>query len=429
VKFTETLSLDGTPSLSYGDIELTNISGDKDSWLLDVWNNRSVKIYIGDVTWRRSDFYLVFDGIVAGIDSRNRKTINIKLSDKIQRLNTPVSEVSLGGTTSNKDKLIPLCFGECHNVTPLLSDPSQHEYQVHISAIEDIIEVRDNGVPVNFTKYLSTGKFRLSQAPVGTITCSVQGDKPAAGYSNKVASIIKRIVTSFGNADIAFALSDIDTANFDAFDLSNPQPVGIYLGDRSNVVDVCNSLAKSVGARLAMSRLGTLYLVKLTLPQASAGLTVTSAMMVERSLQPSSVPEVKAGVQLGYCKNWTVQTNLQTGLPEAHIKLFAEEWLTSTVTDDAVATKYRLHTEPAMEETMLQVEADAVAEAQRRLNMWKVQRRVIKYQGFGDLMFEKLGNSQTVQHDRFGLSAGVTGQVISLSTDWLNIHTDVEVLI
>lgn len=429
VKFTESISLDGSPSLSYGDIELANVNGERDSWLDDVWSNRNVQVYIGDASWTRADFYKVFDGVVVKADSRNRNRINLKLSDKMQRLNTPLTETKLNGTTTNKDKLLPLCFGECHNVTPLLVDPAQHEYQVHAFAVEDIFEVRDNGVPVLYTKMNETGKFRLTQAPVGTITCSVQGDKPNGVYSNKIADIVKRVAVDFGSATQKLALAEIDVTNLNAFNTANPQPVGIYLADRANVIDVLNNLAKSVGARVAMSRLGQLYLVKLNLPQAAPGLAINSSMMVDRSLQVNGLPEVKAGIQLGYCKNWTVQNNLTTGLPSEHLSMYAQEWLTATATDAPTATKHKLFTEPTMEETMLLVEADAQAEAQRRLDMWSVQRKQFHYEGFGDLMFEKLGNSQTLTHDRFNLKNGATGQIIGLSTDWLNPHTDVEILI
>lgn len=175
VKFTETLSLDGTASLSFGDIEIDNLSGDRDAWLDDVWDNRAIKVFIGDVRWDRTDFRQIFDGVVAGIQTKNRTRINLRVSDKLQRLNGPVSETKLGGATSNADRLLPLCFGECHNIEPLLVDPSVNEYQVHDGAIEQIIEVRDNGVPVAFTPYLTTGKFRLSAQPSGQITASVQG--------------------------------------------------------------------------------------------------------------------------------------------------------------------------------------------------------------------------------------------------------------
>lgn len=429
VSFTEALSLEGAASLSYGDIELSNPTGDRDSWFDDIWSNRPVQIYIGDATWNRSDFFKVFDGIVVAMSARERNKFNLKLSDKLQKINTPISDVRLGGTSSAKDTLIPLCFGECHNVTPRVVDSANLVYQVHTGPIERIIEVRDNGVPVQFTPDVANGKFSLDQNPAGTITCSVQGDKPNGVYTNNIANIIKRIVKDFGDATLRLTDADLDLANLTAFGAANTQPVGIYLTDKTNVLEVVNNLATSVGARVAMSRLGLLRLVKLDLSSLTAGTTVTQAMMANKSIAVSQLPDVVAAVQMGYCKNWTVQSSLTTGLPAEHIALYAQEWLTSTVVDNTVADLYRIHTEPTMIESYLLVEADAIAEATRRLNMFKVQRKAVKYQGFSDLMLEKLGDGQTVQNERFGLSAGKTGQIISLATDWLKCSVTVEVLI
>lgn len=433
IKFTESMTLDGSASLSYGDIELNNFSGERDSWLDDVWANRPVSVYIGDVSWAREDFRKIFDGVVVGIDSRRRERINLKLGDKLQRLNTPVTEQKLGGTTANKDRLIPLCFGECHNIEPLLVDPVTLEFQVHDGPIEDIIEVRDNGVPVEFTKFLSTGKFRLNQAPVGTITCSAQGSKTDelgnTNYTNKVTGIIRRLAVSYGNVEQKFTIADLDQSQLNTFDLAHQQPVGLYLNDRANVLEVCNRLASSIGARLVMTRGGLLRLVKLDVDNVVPARTVTPSDIGQHSLNVSQMAPVVAGVKLGYCKNWTVQNNLQTGLPADHISLFAQEWLTVTKTDDGVAEKYKMFSDPAMIETLLLTETDADAEATRRLNMFKVQRKVFQYKGLLHLMLEELGAGQVLVHTRFGLSEGKSGQIISITTDWLNPHVDLEVLV
>lgn len=428
IKFTETLSLEGTASLSFGDIEIQNLSGDLDAWLDDVWTNRTIKVFIGDVRWPRTDFRLVFDGIVANIDTKNRGRLNLRISDKLQRLNTPVSEVKLGGSTENKDNLLPLCFGECHNIEPLLVDPVVNEYQVHNGAIEGVIEVRDNGVPVTFTPFLSTGKFRLASQPSGQITASVQGDKPST-YANDTASIVKRLATGFGLVDGRFSLGELDTAAFTAFTAANPQPVGLYLPERTNVIEAMNKLAVSVGGRVLIDRSGKLTILKLTLPQATPGTTVTPTDIVQHSLSVSSMPLVKAGVQIAYCKNWCPQDNIAAGVPVNHADMFREEWMTITQTDTLTASDYKTFVEPVAEETLLLGNAEALAEAQRRLTMWSTQRKVYKYTGMPWLMLETLGASQTLINSRFGLAAGKRGQIISLATDWLNPHITVEILI
>jgi hypothetical protein len=78
-----------------------------------------------------------------------------KLVDKLQKLNVAISEAVVGGTGENKDQLLPLVFGECFNITPLLlSEPetaitrqNPAIYQIHTgtvantSGIERIVEV------------------------------------------------------------------------------------------------------------------------------------------------------------------------------------------------------------------------------------------------------------------------------------------------
>lgn len=427
VKFTEKLSIDGSASVSYGDIELRNPSGELDSWLDDIWNNRSVSIFIGDVRWPRADFRRIFSGVVVDINTRSRSVINIRLSDILQRLNTPVSDTKLGGSTSNADRLIPLCFGECYNVEPLLVSEALHEYQVHNGPIERIIEVRDNGVPVSFTSDLANGKFKLNQSPAGTITCSVQGDKPSV-YTNNIAALIKRLAISFGVDGRKLTTADLDTANFSLFETTYTQPVGLYLQDKSNVLEVCNRLATSIGARLSASQDGKLKLVRLDLEQPSER-TVTADDMYYQSISVSDMPSVVASVKLGFCKNYCVQNNLETGIPESHKALYEEEWLTTTLSDANTADRYKLHTEPTMQETQLLRKVDADIEAQRRLNMFCIQRKIIKYKGYSHLLLESLGAGQTIQHERFSLSNGVTGQIVGRSVDWLQLSVELEVLL
>lgn len=435
VKFTRSLSLDGQASLSYGDIELNNTDGALDSWLDDYWVNRQIRVYIGDVRWARSDYRLVFTGVMTGIDTRSRTRINLKISDKLQRLNNPVTEVIRGGSGTNSEDLLPLLFGECHNITPLQIDSTVNEYMIHNGPIERIIEVRDNGVPVAFTPYLTTGKFRLNANPAGTITVSAQGAKltPFGGgtatYSNNMMDIVRALMTQYGGATTKLSDVDLDIDAMVQFRAANVQPVGIYLPDRQNVLDVVTKIVSSVGARPYVTTAGLVSFVKLNLPQSSNGTSVGSNDMVDRSLQIKEMAGVTASVKIGYDKNWTVQTGLTTGILPEHAALYAEEWLTMTAKDSGTAANYNLYTDPTMEETHLLTAADALAEANRRLGIFKVQRKVMKYTGFYHLIFETLGNPQTLTHPRFGLASGKTGQIVSVSLDLMSPHVDFEVLI
>lgn len=429
-QYTEEMSLDSDGNLSAGQVEVFNPDGSRDSWLGDIWKNRPLRAYLGDARWPRADFRLIFDGVIDSITSPARDVLALSLRDKLQRLNTPLIDTKLGGTTENKDNILPVALGEVHNISPLFADPTTLEYYVHNVANEDIIEVRDNGLPVSVTEFVSTGKFRLNQQSFGAVTASVQGDKGDGTYRNTVAALVRRVVTGYGKPADAFVTADLDTANLDAFEAAHTQPVGAYFSDRTNVLEACRLLASSIGAQLVMSRLGKLRLLQLDLSSLPSPVVISETQMIEHSLKIRERTTVRAAVKLGFCKNWTVQADLLTTMPQEHKDLFAREWLESVKFDATVQSNYKLNTEPELEETMLLRRVDADAEAQRRLNLWKVQRTVYEFEGTGDLLMSlELGKAVTIYNRRFGLSGGATGMVISLTPNWQTARVTVGVLV
>lgn len=429
ITFTEQLSLNGSASLSFGDIEIANFSGERDSWLDDIWKNRSVKAYIGDPRWSRRDFRMILNGVISTIDSKNRDTLNLIVADKMQLLNTPIVDQVLGGSTPNQNALLPVSFGEVHNISPLLSDPVTLEYTVHNGPVESVFEVRDNGKPVSVSLDNAAGKFTLNQQSYGAITVSAQGDKPA-GYSNTISPLVQRIVTSYGTAANRFTSDDLDTDNLADFDSACPQPVGLYLSTRTNVLNACQSLVSSVGAQMVMSRLGKLRIIQIKIPGAGTAVIVRPSQIIQNSLHIVSRPDVVAAVKLGFNKNYTVQAGLVTSIPEQHKDLFAKEWLTSTELDTDVRDSYKLNTEPVQVDTMLLRRIDADAEAARRLDLWKQQRTVFQFEGTEELLATlELGGAITLYNPRFDLAGGKTGIVISLAPHWLTGRITVGVLI
>jgi len=428
VSFSEKLAVDSA-QLSYGDIELDNSSAELDPYLSYVWANKAIKIYSGDVRWSRSQFQLIFTGLVENIDSSSRTTLNLKLRDKMQQLNTPLTDVKVGGTSQFKDSLIPLVFGEVHNMTPVLVDAALHTYQFHQRRANYVIEVRDNGAPVVVTSDPFIGMFQLSGSPAGAITCSVQGDMPNGVWPVTVASIIKTIVTSFGKASTRLTLADIDTANFDAFDAANPQPVGFCATNTINVIDACQQLAATVGAQLMFNRLGLLQLVKLQIPGLGTPQAIGPADMLTHTLHVAARPDIQAAVKLGYCKNWTVQANLQTGILEEHKARYATEWDTKTVVNSTVAATYNLDVEPTQRDTMFLRSSEAEVEANRLLFIMGAARTVYEFTGLPICQNLYLGQAVTLTHGRFGLDTGKAGVVVGLDPDWLTGRVVVQVLI
>lgn len=431
ISFTESLSLNGSVNISYGDVELDNTNGIRDSWFAYIWANKVINIYIGDVTWVKDDFRIIFSGIINDISSRNLSSLNLIITDKLQRLNNPISEQLMPTINTTNDVLIPLTFGEVFNVTPILTDNVVNtlEYQVHNGPVEDIIEVRDNGIPVSITKNIAEGKFQLNQSSYGQITCSIQGHKDVT-YYNDIANIIHEIVTKYGPANTRLTDYDIDLSNFGTFSAANTEPVGVYVKAGENILTTCNQLAISIGAQLAMTSTGYLRLIKLSIPGTGTSYSIGANDIEEDSINISDKPEIRASTKIAYCKNWTTQQgSIAAGVPSQNISLFETEWLYTTEVNSTTQTDYKLTTEPAEEQTLLIQKLDAEDEATRRNALWDTPRFIYSVKAYAHMLPIELGDAVTLTDTRFGLESGKTGIVVNISRNWLAGRITLGVLI
>lgn len=427
LQIVERMPINGKSSISFGDVSINNIDGDKDGWFDHVWSGTNIIARVGDIRWDKTDFVTILDGVVEDAFSSDPFTFNLKVRDKLQRLNAAVSEDKLGGATRNSDLIIPVGFGEIFNANPLLTNPATLEYQVHNGPIESIIEVRDNGVPVSFTATIATGKFTLNQQSFGRITCSYQGDKPSS-WNLTTKEVIQRLAEGYGESGSQFTAGDLDATSLSAFDIANPQPIGVNIGSkRENLLNLIGKIADTVGAAPVMSRIGELQLIKIALPAAGTPVEIDVSDIVEDSLRIIQKIPVKASQKLGYNKNWTIQENLETGIPAEHKDIFGTEWLTSTDSDAAVKAAYKITSEPEQIDTFLITGTDADAEATRRLNLWKVPRFIYGFKGSARMIELNLGDPVTITHPRFGMSSGVSGMVVGLAINWNDFTVNVEV--
>lgn len=444
LNYSESLPVSGQANLSYGDISIDNTNGEYDSWMDYVWASRPINIYIGDPSMVRDDFTKIYSGIVSDISFSDRNTINISIRSLTQKLNTTLNMVKVGGTGPSKDLLRPLLFGEVHNITPLQINPATLTYMVHNGPIESIIEVRDNGVPLaagtGYTADLTTGTFSLLRTPIGVITCSVQGEQStvdsgagniiAGTWACTVAKIIHLIISKYGNTTVS--PSEVDLQAFSDFDLLHQQPVGIYLTQESNVISVCQELAASVGAQFTSTRSGLITLLKLTVPVTDAGSrSITDDDIVRNSFSISQKVPVQATIKLGYCKNWTVQTQLLTGIPEDHKVMLSKEYYFISADDSIIRATYKLPAEPDPVNTLLITDSigGVTSEATRRLTLWKTPRYVFKMECIPKFLNIRLGEMIKLTHYRFGLAGTKSGQVVSLQTDWYTGKVSLEVLV
>lgn len=450
LSFSESLNVDGQASLSFGSLEIVNTNGIHDAYLTYVWNKRPIKVYLGDPSWPKSDFVLIFDGLIQEITAPNENALSFTLFDKLQRLNDPISERTLttlgtareaAGLTAYSEttlsNVLPLLFGEAFNIQPLLIDKGSgvtgYVYMVHDGAMNGIIEVRDNGVPVTVTEGPSTGTFTLIKNPVGTITCSAQGRTP---YTNTVAGIITQLVTNYGTTANRFTTGEVSFGDF-----TNTSAVGFYCNDRTNILDACNQLAKSVSANLICPSIvvsngvvstSKLRLVEIKAPAGTPKYYLNDDNMILNSLSIQQMFAVKPSIKLGYGKNYTNQTTVSGGVnPQSR---FDEPYLYTTKENSAKKTLYRDSGTVAEEETLLLVTSEAEAEAVKRLTLWEKQRYVVTAEYLPHLMFVQLGDIVRVKSARFGLTTqelpdGTLGMVYSVTRNWTTGIVSIGVLV
>lgn len=443
LSFTESLPVSGEANLSYGDISVDNTNGQYDAWMEYIWANAPIAIYIGDPAWPKADFVKIYAGLVSDISFSDRNTINIGIRSILQKLNATIKMQKVGGTTEAKDLVRPLVFGEVHNITPIQTNAALLEYMVHDGPIERIIEVRDNGVPLQagtgYVADLTTGTFRLLYAPVGTITCSVQGSQRTVflptgqiinGWGFTVAKIIALILRQY--ADNEVTLDEVDWQSLYDFDQIHTQAVGIYITQETNIISVCQELASSIGAQFTSTRAGKLTILKLDIPAADFGsVNITDSFILNNTLQIQEKIPVIATVKLGYVKNWTIQSQLLTGIPEEHKVMYAKEYYYATANDEAVRAAYKLPAEPEPVNTLLvrNTNNEVTNEAERRLTLWKTPRYIFKLDCVPKYLTVKLGDMVNLTHYRYGLSGTKPAQVVGTQIDWFTGNVSLEVMV
>lgn len=468
VEITESITVTGGgANITFGTVDIANPNGEYDDWIDPqkyVWSNRSIKIYFGDPSWTAANiaaldtvFYKVYDGVIDECKSPSRNSLSWVLRDKLERLNVALTERTLDTdgvwypSQTNADTIRPIVFGEVHNMTPVLIDPSTLKYRFNDGACEDLLEVRDNGYPTyryngdtsGITNLsVTSGTFNLTRPAAGTITCSVQGVKTtynvvtatsiSATYRNTVIDTIYMLATAYGSTNMGrLSQSDIDTANFQymAGTTSGTAACGYLVTDRVNLLQAIQELAASIGAVVYCNRSGLLQILRIGVPTQDPVVAITDSDILVHTLTLQEKIPVVGSVKLGYAKNWTVQQNLATYIDEQTKSDFGEEWFIETVTDNTTVTEYKLATDPPQRNIFLVNGAETLAEATRLVNYYKTPRSIFSFVGTSKLLSLKLGQQVTLTHNRFGLQSGKTGQVIKCTPRWCKGLIDLEVIV
>lgn len=388
----------GASEMGYGEIVLINKDGGLDAWVDYGFSGRAITV-IG-----------VFpDGQATMITGAQEQpvftwdTISLRIKDRLMDLNVPFQSLTYAGTNvppngteggdDIKGKVKPRMFGSVRGVTPVLVNASKLCYQLNTSALHDIPDVYDMAVSLTkgadyatsalllaaaptagtYITCLAAGLFRLGGAPIGKVTAdAIEG---TTAVVRTVAQIVKRVVTG------PFSVEDIIDKGFVDLDAANDAEVGIYVDSDRTISDVLDELCQSVGAWYGCDNLGKFNIRRLEVPTTGHISTLSAAKILKIERLASDDPG--RGVP-----NWQVVVNFDknyTPLSESEVagSLTAQRkndvkqpYKTAEAGDAAIQTAW-LNSLPLTLDTLLILDADAQAEANRLLAMRGTRRDLL----------------------------------------------------
>lgn len=374
--------------------------------------------------------------------------LRVTLRDNSYKLEVPAQPEVYAGTghleggTEVSGKRKPWAFGRFPNVTPAPVIPAELVYQVSYRAIQQVDAVYDSGValtldadyvtsallraatllPGEYATCLAEGLIRLGGSPDGVVTCTGRGDS-AGSYVETTASIVRRIVT------VAASVTDPDDLDVSSFSLVNIQqaaPIGYYLDYQSDemVVDSVRKLMGSIGGWGHWLRSGLFAVRRFAAPSIAPISYYDQYDMLavpKREPLPSAVDPPPKRFRIRYDRNWTLQ---ESGVV-AVVSDDRRAWLATpgrlASTSDADATEiladYPLAQDPEPIEAYFALEADAQAEADRLLALYRDNRALYRIRVKNRVFAHDLGQVINLAYPRFDLDSGVSTVIVELKDD------------
>lgn len=141
-------TLGGQVTRSFGSLTFDNADGYLDFMLSLAIDGSEVRIYLGDASWEKADFRLMATALSRKANATD-DSLEIPLTDKSSKLNATILAEVFAGDTTNEERVQPLVFGVCHNVTLAVEDIADVRYRAGQTGTQVIYgTVRENGLPV-----------------------------------------------------------------------------------------------------------------------------------------------------------------------------------------------------------------------------------------------------------------------------------------
>jgi hypothetical protein len=431
----------GRATVGYGELSLINIDGGLDYLNAYAFDGRAIVIKAGDDQSPYSSFITVFSGIIA-IISIEYSRVAFRIRDKTELLDRPVQTSiyagnnslpnGIEGDASLKGRPKPLVFGHVKNITPILVNSSRLIYQVSSASVSAIPKVYDKGVELtyggtyssqidmetnapsagNYKVWLSGGMFRIGSSAAGSITCDVNST-----YTF-LSDILNTVLTSENGIDS----SDIETNDFIGMS-ANGYEIDFYINEPITIADAVESVCSSVGVVWWFDNLGKFRTAQFDLDFTGSVATLTDIEIISIDRSASlidSKPYNVWKVNLGYEKNWTIQSpdQLASSVTEERKAWLGAEYRYIVSEYPSVKTLSLLAQDITLD-SLISTSTDALLHIQTLEIIW--QDKTVIYDAVirldANLLSQiKLNSVINFNVDRFG--GFIDAKVIGIKTDY-----------
>ena len=407
----------GSTFISYGSIIVDNTGGIRDEWIYQSFAGRPVVLRIGDPSWGIDDYRVIFNGVVERLDVSDDESLEISIRDKQKLFDQPIQSNFLNVTEDSEGVLIPLCYGEVNNISPVLDIENERRYVIHDGSIESIDAVYINGVATTaFVASLADGYFTLNAEPDGEVTCDVKGDNED-GYSDALPDIAGKLI-----ARAEYAPDNISDSLYRLRDWTTAKS-GMYFDSRTNLLSALDSI--SPGIYYGFDRSGEFYVRPLHEPETPVTRIDNIETYDDISMVKLEMPVWK--VRVGYKRNWTPQTSVDESVTSERRAYVSEEYTSFAHSEDStIKDEYVLSREPDHAKSMLIDEADAKIESQRLLDLFGKQRYLVSVSAYAKPLTLSIGDTVTLEDGRYGLHDGVDFVVVGLNEYLIDSKVDLE---
>ena len=414
-------ALGGAISSSIGELILTNVKRDLDTYKDHIFEGKTLTLYSYDTVTTVKTKLLVQ---VIEQASFEWNQVSIRLQNKSVSLDTPIQTIkytglnvlpgstaanTLEGVSDLKNKLKPLIFGRVSNMSPILVNTSKLIYQISSGTVEQVVSVLTNGAYIShstntiasyadftsdavgkvpaagyYTTYSGAqGSFIRLGMETGQVTCSVWEKKSA--LANTSAQIILRLLTTLGYTGANYVASD-----FTFIDSKVADSVGLVVNDNETVASIITTICTSLGIwwGFDQNNLFRLYyfgnlaatpVITIHTQASPDAYGITSFDMSTASYNSIAIPVKK--VSLTYDRNWTVQTKESLAGVVLTNNIDRVNWLgleNRTAVAESASTLSLFPDSQILEiSTLLTSDKAALSEATRVLGLTSTKRKVL----------------------------------------------------